>query len=771
MSSFETLIPRSPFVGRQAVLKNLSATLKRETCRLLTVWGPGGIGKSRLVQEFLHSSDLTATWLSLAEFKGSAEFSLLKQITRIADLPSDKKDKKHNILSSHFEVPVFLVLDSFEHLRHHAPQINDILKKHPSLKIIATSRAPLLLKEEFLFSLSPLSLENSVKIFLGSALSVRPQLQSTPDNHETFEKICRGLDGNPLALELASARLRHLGLPELARELKTSLTLLSSGGADSASRHQTFANNLLWSYQLLKPSECALLSRLVVFHQGFEQSAAAAVSPDTSLEDLLCLVDQSLLSITHSSTGETRYTLPHTTRLWLESRSQNTVQPKELSLIHARHYLQLAGELASFRGSQGHALALKRLSEERGNFTQALESFQASKLWSESLQLAGHLGWFWEAYSLLAEGRSFLESSLQVKNTLSDAAEVHYWLSILLRHQGDYDEALIHGKQAISLQRDQTKNAEIYNSLGQIFFRQGDYQRSREHFQTALELSEAARTMQGKVNALNGLGRVAWVTNRVKEGIDFEHMSLSLAQEQNYPLGEAWAHNALGEIHRNLQEPQAAAIHLKRASEGFGRLHEYSLAALTLQNLAYVELSLKRWDEAEKGFREALKLWRRAGARHGLALCLVGLAGVLSAQKRDKLGANFLGAADRLLETIQVRLEASDHKDYAQIQSSLRSRLGENFKDEHWVGRQTSPNELLQFLNAKSNHRNLMGLTPREREVLQCAATGASNKEVAETLVISPQTVMVHLRSVYRKINVTSRTAASRWAAENGLVE
>ena len=224
-----------------------------------------------------------------------------------------------------------------------------------------------------------------------------------------------------------------------------------------------------------------------------------------------------------------------------------------------------------------------------------------------------------------------------------------------------------------------------------------------------------------------------------------------------------------GEIHRNLQEPQAAALHLRRAAERFASLHEFSSGALALQNLAYVELGLKRYSEAERGFREALVLWRRAGARHGLALCLIGLAGVLQAQRKDALGARFLGAADGLLESIQVRLEASDQEDYASIQGALRSRLGDNFKDEHWAGRQSQLNELLELLEEKRPHENVQGLTPREREVLKAAATGASNKEIAELLVISPQTVMVHLRSVYRKINVNSRTAASRWAVENGL--
>lgn len=762
---------RNQLVGRDAELALLQQWLDNEDCRLVTLLGPGGIGKTRLAQELCESWLHGLVWVSLDELQGEQP-SLLTRLGYALELPHSSEDEWHERLDTALRSRTLVVLDSFEHIRDQAPEVSKLLQKHPQLNILVTSRAPLLLADERLLSLIPLNVEHSVELLLARAQAVRPDFQVTDMNRELLQKLCRRLDGIPLALELAAARLRHLGLAELEKGLRQSVDLLSGGGPDRPERQKTLAATLEWSTRLLSPNERDLLARLSVFRGGFDQKAASALSPKPALSLLLSLSDQSLVVTSHSSAGETRYALLDTVRTWVEEALEPEEEREVLILAHARYYLGLAEELSQCRGGPDHALGLKRLADEKSNLARALVTFQERKLPSEALRLVSCLGWYWEACSLLTEGCRALESTLKLQAPGGDdSADAHHWLSVLQRHQGAYEEAQLHGQRSLELQADPQKLSEALSSSGQLAFRQGHYRQSVELFEKALATARESGSVFGEIDALNGLGRLAWVQGRVSEGIEHEHESLRLAQEQNYPLGEAWAHNALGEIHRSLQEPQAAALHFRRASERFGGLHEFSLGALALQNLAYVELGLKRWDEAQKGFREALSLWRKAGARHGLALCLIGLAGVLNAQKRDKIGARFLGAADGLLHSIQVRLEASDQEDYASIQGSLRSRLGDDFKDEHWAGRQSPLDELLQELDVGPRPKNYQGLTPREREVLKAAATGASNKEVADLLVISPQTVMVHLRSIYRKINVSSRTAASRWAVENGLVD
>jgi predicted ATPase/DNA-binding CsgD family transcriptional regulator len=781
LADFKPYISPTTLVGRRKELQQLTDWLQNEECRLVTLVGPGGIGKTRLAAELCDSWGKGLIWVPLDD--AEEHQSVLNRLGHVLELPECSEAEWHERLDTLLRAQTLVVLDSFEHLRGQAPEVAGLLRRHAQLKVLATSRAPLLLTEERLLTLEPLNLEQSVELLMVRARAVRPDLEATDANRRILEELCRRLDGIPLALELAAARLRHLGLAELEEGLRQSIALLSGGGADRPARQQTLAATLEWSCQLLQASERELLSRLAVFRGGFEGRAASALCPQSALTELLSLADQSLVVASHSSTGETRYALLDTVRNWVESALSPTEGAANLAQAHAEYYLELAETTARCRGSENHALGLKQLSCEKANLSRALQTFQETERWTEALRLVGCLGWYWEACSLLTEGNQALLSALEANQSGPESSDAHYWLGVLLRHQGDYDLAQQHAERALEYRlqgRTEAKRddraaaaqiSEALSSLGQLSFRQGDYQTSEAHFTEALETAREGGAVREEVTALNGLGRLAWVRGRVSEGIEFEHQSLRLSQEHNYPLGEAWAHNALGEIHRNLQEPRAAALHFRRASERFGSLHEFSLAALALQNLAYVELGLKRWNEAELGFREALSLWRRAGARHGLALCLIGLAGVLSAQKRDVLGAKFLGAADSLLESIQVRLEASDQDDYAQIQGALRSRLGDGFKVEHWAGRQTSLDELLQLLNATTKPSSAEGLTPRERDVLKATATGASNKEVADILVISPQTVMVHLRSIYRKLNVSSRTAASRWAVDNGLLD
>ncbi len=753
-------------IGRDTEIDQLESWLLKDEHRLVTIAGPGGIGKTRLAAELQEQWPDASHWIPLDDAHLSGA-SVMSRIGQTLELPECPRPEWHSRLDTLLRSPTLLVLDCFEQVRDQAPAVAELLKLHPQISVVVTSRAPLLLSQERLLTLEPLNLNESVKLLMTRAQAVRPDLEVSAQNKTLVENLCRRLDGIPLALELAAARLRHLGLQELEKGLQESIELLSGGGPDRPDRQKTLAATLEWSSQLLTDSERELLARLAVFRGSFDKQAASALSPGPVITELLNLADQSLIVTRHTAQGETRYALLDTVRTWV---TNTLTRPTGLKLSHAEYYLKLAESNAGCRGGEEHAAGLKRLSREKGNLRAALQAFQGEKLWSQALRLVGSLGWYWEACSLLTEGEEALTSALQGGLENEESAAAHYWLGVLLRHHGNYSRAQQHAEKALAQFKNPERRAFALCSLGQLAFRQGEYTESETYFQKALEVAEEASFSEGRMRALNGLGRTAWMKKQVSEGIEFEHQSLQIAQLEKFPLGEAWAHNALGEIHRNLQEPRAAALHFKRAAERFGQLHEFSLAALALQNLAYVELGLRRWDAAQSGFQEALGLWRKAGARHGLALCLIGLAGVLAGLRRDQLGARFLGAADALLESIGVRLEASDSQDYSHIQGSLRTRLSTQFKEEHWTGRQTGLDELLALLQESEAEPSPEGLTPRETEVLKATATGASNKEVAEMLVISPQTVMVHLRSIYRKLNVTSRTAASRWAVENGLV-
>ncbi len=762
--------PGQPLVGREDELHQLESWLGEPGLRLITLVGVGGIGKTRLALEVAQRSSLPVIWVALEDVESSPE-AILNRLGQTLELPECARREWHERLDTVLARPTLVVLDNLEQLRDEAGQIAELLAKHSQLRVLATSRAPLLLADEQLLTLEPLDTPMAVSLLVERARSVRPDFEVSDENRELIEELCARLDGIPLCLELAAARLRHLGLVELNASLKDNIEMLSGGGPDRPRRQQTLSNTLDWSFSLLEGDQQSLFLKMGVFRAGFDREAVTALSSETSSipTALLALADHSLVATRHTATGETRYALLETVRHYALKGLEAKGALEEARLAHANHYLTLARRLSRCRGTEQHAAGLKTLALEKGNLAQALETFKELGRWREGLKLAGALGWYWEACSLLAEGRQSLEALLaRYDEREGEAAQAHHFLAVLACHQGDYEVADRHFTKALESWSDQANRSESLCGMGQLRFRQGEYRLADELYHDALKCARQAGHRQGEVEALNGMGRVAWVLGEVEQGIDYEKESLRLAQGHPYPLGEGWAHNALGEIYRNQKNRRAAARHFRAAAESFRGLHEFSLAALALQNLAYVELGQGRWEEAGSGFREALSLWRQAGARHGLALCLIGLAGVLAGLSRHYLGAQFLGAAERLLASVDVHLEKSDRQDRSDILARLRSALGDQFAQATFEGDQTSVDELLSRLDR--NEEPPEGLTAREFEVLKVTATGASNKEIAEALCISPQTVMVHLRSIYRKLGVSSRTAAARWAAENGVL-
>ena len=756
------VVPAFPLVGRSEELARIHAWLAEPPVRLVTIVGMGGIGKTRLAQEVAGSWPGSLVWVRLDDVT-DLESSILSRLGQTLELPECPWDEWHTRLDTVLPEPTLIVFDNLEHLRSQASSLSHLIARHPQLKLLVTSRSPLLISGERLLNVDPLDLDSAVSLFLERARAVRPDFRVTPDNQEMVVTLCQRTDGIPLSLELAAARLRHLGLGELVRSLAHNLELLSGGGPDRPARQQALTQTLDWSYRLLTPAEQSTFRILSVFRGGFDTDALKAVGGGGA--ELLSLSDHSLVWAQPTSMGDSRFTLLETVRTYADALLQKTGEASDYDLAHARYYESLATRVEGWRGGPRHPDGLKLLARERGNLSKALDTFTACGQVAEALSLAGALGWYWEACSLLQEGRAVLEGLLAKE---SSPLALQY-LATLLCHQGDYERAAaafhgaLEGWRALRLRE---RVSETLSGLGQLRFREGNYGAAKDFFVEALAQGDERR----QVEATNGLGRIAWMEGRLDQALQLEMRSLDVANELKFPLGEAWAHNALGEVYRSRKEREQAAHHFRSAAEIFRHLHEFSLAALSLQNLAYVELGRADWEAAERGFQEALPLWRQAGARHGLALCLIGLAGVLAGRKRDVLAARFLGAADRLLESIGVQLESSDQLDYKEIEGHLELRLAEQL--EQVRHEPVALDFLLSQLRPEpSGAGNLLdGLTHREIEVLKITALGVSNKEIADRLSISPQTVMTHLRSIFRKLDVTSRTAAARWASEHGLL-
>ncbi len=757
MSDSHLLRPSFPLIGRDAELRTVLQALEEPSWRLTTLHGPGGIGKTRLAQEAALQWRGRTVWVSLEEATPAPQVFLLR-LGQALELPECPWPEWHTRLETVLGDSPLVVFDNAEHLREDAGSLAMLVQHHPGLQLLITSRVPLLLREEKLISLESLPPHSAAALFRERAQGSGHPLG--PEQEEAVLALCHRLDGLPLCLELAAARLRHMGLTELFSSLEQGLEVLSGGGPDRPSRQQTVTETLNWSYRLLRDDERDTFRKLAVFGPTFDAQAVEAVGGQRTA--LYALVDHSLVGSLARPGTNTRFRLLETVRTY--ARRLLAEQPdveRTAQNLHAGHFATLAQTLEGQRGGPQHPAGLGRLSLEKGNLTAALDRLATTDP-ERALDLAGRLGWYWEACSLLEEGRRVLEALLEA----GESALALHTLATLLRHQGEYVASAARYRRAIELwssMDEPDRHAESLLGLGQLRFREGRYGEAQRLFEQAYELGAPPR----KAEAMNGLGRVAWVEGRLDMALTLEKQCLELARREAYPLGEAWAHNSLGEVYRSRKEGSRATHHFRAAAAIFRTLHEFSLAALALQNLAYVELAEARPKEAESSFLEAAHLWRQAGARHGLALCLVGLSGVAASRSRHRLAARFLGAADRLLDSIGVKLEASDHQDYTEIAGLLFRHLGGELAIER--SRETSFEELLQEL-ADLPEGPSEGLTPRELEVLKTTATGASNKEIAELLGIGTQTVMSHLRSIFRKLEVTSRTAAVHWARERGLL-
>jgi DNA-binding NarL/FixJ family response regulator len=337
------------------------------------------------------------------------------------------------------------------------------------------------------------------------------------------------------------------------------------------------------------------------------------------------------------------------------------------------------------------------------------------------------------------------------------------------RHQGDYPRAQGWFEQALAAWQtsgDQHAYASTLCELGEVAFRLGEYAQAERYFSQSRELDLGTVS----IDALNGLGRAIWMLGDPKQAEALQQEALNRSQSCTYIRGTAWALNALGEIARAKQEWQAAERYFQASASSFQQIGDQGAERMVQQNLAFVLL-------AHVLLVNALHQWRIGGALHAMALSLAGLAGVCSQQDQHELAARLIGAAQQRLSQTKTALEQSDRADYQRIVEAVERQLGRaHFRACTALGQHSDLDELLKEIRSSEVHqlpepsKSNFGLTAREFEVLQLLAEGLTNAQIAEQLTISPYTVNIHIRSIFGKLGVTTRAAATRRALESHLV-
>ena len=673
------------FVGRNQELNQLRQLLLDDDVRLVTLTGAAGTGKTRLAmrvgEECLAEFPQGVFFVGLAPLKDpeliASTIGEAIGVREVAGQPFLR-----TIIDALQTQDVLLVLDNFEHLMEQSRQVIELLSRCASLKILVTSREVLHLAGERVFSLAPmdvpdargsLTAENlqafdAVQLFIERARAVKPNFALTPQNVPAIVEICSQLDGLPLAIELAAARVQLLPPDALVERLGLTYqqrqSLLTSGGSDRPLRHQALSSAIDWSYSLLKPSEQRLFRRLAVFSGGFTLAAAEAMCAtdeelrDQVLDGIASLIDKSLVRPAEEGGREARCRMLDTIRAYALMQLQAAGEADTVHRLLAEQLVDLAEQAEPKLTGPEQVEWLDRLEREHANLRAALQWCESGDTALE-LRLAAALWRFWSTRGYLGEGLRWLESAIRAAGNEQAPAlgRALNGAANLAREHGDYSRAEMLHQRSLSISRernDRHGTAEGLNNLGLIALYQGQHEAAQQYCAEGLELFRHIDDAGGIAAALNNLGNVARERGDSDAAARLHRQSLALRREIGDKRGIALSLNNLANVVLNQGDYWRAA-----------GLHEESLAlrrelgdpagvASSLNNLGNVARVQGDFPAARSYYDESLAIRRQLGDKRRVAAALANLA-IVERQEghRDR-------AATLLRECIAFRRELDD---------------------------------------------------------------------------------------------------------------
>jgi predicted ATPase/DNA-binding CsgD family transcriptional regulator len=802
---------RSSFVGREREMAEIERDLA--STRLLTLTGAGGSGKTRLALEVarhLVAEYPDGVWLvelaplsegalvpkETAEALGVPERPAQPLVETLAEVLRDRK--------------LLLLVDNCEHLLEAtAHLIDSLLDACPHLSILATSREAIGVEGEVRWLVPPLSVpENgfsseelqdyeSVRLFVERAGGRDPSFSLSSQNVGAVAEICGRLEGIPLAIELAAARVGPLSLEQISARLGRSLDFLTRGGRTVEPRQRTLKGALDWSHGLLSEPEKILFRRLSVFAGGWTLKTAETVAPGEGVAEgeildlLFGLVDKSLvLAEEHEGVG-VRYRMLEPVKQYAKEKLEESDESGTVRRQHADFFLALAERARpQLRGPEDRKW-LERLEREHDNMRAALSFALESEEVELALRMTGALGTFWYMHSHSDEGRKWLEVALARDERAPvvvriRALEALYWLA---HDRWDHDRAEAIAREAMELSAD----AEIEDSLaaslwimsaGPAWVR-GDYERGKELLEKSLQISREAGDRIIIAEALLQLAATAWGTGDTERGKEIYEEGVILCREAGYTFRLPDFLFSLG-YQLLLDGDYEQGAELNEEAVAICREHGYKRSLnFALDNLGWATLLQGDHARATSFYVESLAVSKELGDKACASESLDGLACIAGATGEPVRAARLFGAAEAMRDTLSEAVVFQHTPEEAAwrepSRARARSRLGDAaWEDELSEGRAMGLKEAIEYAispeipsattqEQPSTSEPPAGLTRREVEVLGLVATGLTNAQVAERLFLSPRTVQRHLNSIYHKIGVTSRTAATRFALEHGL--
>lgn len=685
------------FIGREKELSQVREYL--QTARLLTVTGSGGCGKTRLTlqvaTELLEQFSEGIWFVELASLTDAALVELtVADVLGVRPVPGESLSK--TLVKSLKEKKLLVILDNCEHvLRAVADLVELLLQGCSQVQILVSSREALGILGEKTYRVPSLSVPESTQLLVERASSHLPRFALTESNLSTITQLCEHLDGIPLAIELAAARVRSMPVEQLASRLDDRFRLLTGGSRTALPRQQTLRALIDWSYELLNAQEKLLLGRLCVFSGGWALDMAEKVCGADGIEawevlDLLtALTDKSLVIYEEEEGGLGRYRLLETIRQYATEHLAASEELDRLRLRHRETVCLLAEEATTHLRSADQARWLQRFDQELENCRQAM-GLPLPDPAHFGLRLALALNpYLVEMRGNLAEAILWLETKYPgaVAPPMNLAVQVLAYLGQAYWRRGDYAKARVHFEKALPLWKTLGDAPGFYRTLGglaNVIYYQGDYATAEPLYTEVLELSRQGGKPQDIARALNNSGLVAVGRGRHSEALALFEESLQLRRTLGDRLGQGTILGNLVDVYAELgryDDAWQAAEESRIIGEEFSEPLMLGYAWLHIYRLARDEGDFAR---AEQAALKSLTLRHEVGERHGVLTSLAALMQLRIAEEKFVEATELLGATDTLRKEMDIQISPVMRDADARTRRTLREALPPEQFEHHY---------------------------------------------------------------------------------------